>query len=81
MLIGELAKRTCASPKALRLYESRGLLAGVTRRGTYRVYTDAHLQQVQMIRQARALGLTLAELSRVLVPDTNELDWHVSVKR
>ena len=36
MRIGEIAHRTGASAKAIRLYESRGLLGVVARAGSYR---------------------------------------------
>lgn len=62
MLIGEMARRTGASIKAIRLYESLGLLGRVERSNRYRVYTAAHLQQVLLIRRARQLGFKLAEL-------------------
>lgn len=75
MLIGELARRTGASPKAIRLYEARGLLPLVRRSGAYRIYTEAHFRQVQIIRQAQTLGFTLAELSSALYTGQNEPDW------
>ncbi len=36
MRIGELARRTGTTPKALRLYEAQGLLGRVARAGSYR---------------------------------------------
>lgn len=60
--IGRLAQLSGASPKALRLYESQGLLGHVTRMGSYRCYTNEHLQRVRMIRMAQSLGFRLAEL-------------------
>lgn len=62
MRIGELARRTGTTPKALRLYEARGLLGAVARAGSYRQYGEADVARVQLIRQALALGLRLAEL-------------------
>lgn len=75
MLIGELARQTGASPKAIRLYEARGLLPQVPRKGSYRVYTEKHLRQVQVIRQAQALGFTLSELAPALHGEGDEPDW------
>ena len=60
--IGELARRTGASAKAIRLYEARGLLGRVARAGTYRQYGEDDGMRVQLIRQALALGFRLAEL-------------------
>ncbi|MAM87846.1 MAG: transcriptional regulator [unclassified Hahellaceae] len=74
MLIGDLAKRTGASPKAIRLYEARGLLSRVSRQGAYRVYTEEHFQQVRLIRQAQALGFSLSEFGS-LANEQSEPDW------
>lgn len=62
MRIGELARRTGASPKAIRLYEARGLLGAVSRLGSYRQYGETDVARVQLIRQALVLGFRLAEL-------------------
>ncbi|MDR0225062.1 MAG: MerR family transcriptional regulator [Burkholderiaceae bacterium] len=62
MYIGELARRAGCSPKAVRLYESRGLLGTVARAGSYRIYGEADLVTVQRIRQALDLGFRLGEL-------------------
>ncbi len=62
MYIGELAKRAGATPKAIRLYESMGLLGRVVRMGAYRVYTDKHIAQVQLIKLAQAMGFRLADV-------------------
>lgn len=75
MYIGTLSQRTGASPKALRLYESIGLLAGVRRQGVYRVYGEPHVEQVALIRQALALGFRLAELPPVLNGPGGTPDW------
>lgn len=76
LLIGALARQAGASPKAIRLYESLGLLTGVQRRGAYRVYSPLHVQQVQLIREAQRLGFRLAELKAALPPQaTAGLDW------
>ena len=47
MRIGELAQRTGTTPKAIRLYESRGLLGTVARAGSYRHYGEADVARVQ----------------------------------
>jgi len=60
--IGELARLTGTTPKAIRLYESRGLMGAVTRLGSYRQYGDEDVARVQLIRKAQALGFRLAQL-------------------
>lgn len=62
MRIGELARLAGCTPKAVRLYEARGLLGVVARAGAYRNYGELDLARVQLIRQAQALGFRLAEL-------------------
>lgn len=62
MRIGEIARRTGASAKAIRLYEVRGLLGAVARAGSYRQYGEGDVASVLLIRQALALGFRLAEL-------------------
>lgn len=75
MYIGEIARLTGASAKAIRHYESLGLLGRVERAGAYRHYREAELQQVQLIRQAQGLGFRLAELVALLGGRTGEPDW------
>lgn len=75
MYIGSLSQATGASPKAIRLYESMGLLYGVQRRGAYRIYSEQHVMQVQLIRRAQLLGFKLAELQPVLTCRDGEPDW------
>lgn len=84
MYIGELARLTGATPKALRHYETLGLLKEVRRSGAYRRYTQQDLAQVTLIRQAQALGFRLAELLPILAGD--DTDWaalrqQISAKR
>ncbi|KFZ38987.1 hypothetical protein HR45_00875 [Shewanella mangrovi] len=74
MYIGEMSRRSGASAKAIRLYESLGLLRNITRRGNYRVYEQADVEFVLLIKQAQTLGISLAELQR-LVAGRNLLDW------
>jgi DNA-binding transcriptional MerR regulator len=60
--IGELARLTGTTPKAIRLYETRGLMGLVTRQGSYRQYGDEDVARVQLIRKAQVLGFRLAQL-------------------
>ena len=70
MRIGELAQRTGTTPKAIRLYEARGLLGRVARAGSYRHYGEADVARVLLIRQAQALGFRLSELDGLPHIDT-----------
>ncbi|MBZ9613234.1 MerR family transcriptional regulator [Rheinheimera maricola] len=75
MYIGAVVKQTGASAKAVRLYETLGLLGPVQRKGAYRYYSANQLNQIMLIRQAQQLGFRLAELNEVLGPDANDPDW------
>src|SRR5579859_6397589 len=67
MKIGELAKQTGTSVQALRFYERSGLLPKPTRTESgYRVYAPGDLRRVELIRQAKRLGFSLAEIKRIL---------------
>ena len=75
MYISELGRRANASPKAVRLYESLGLLGQVGRKGSYRIYSEQHVHQVQLIRQVQALGFRLADMGPLLRSGAQALDW------
>ena len=74
MRISEVSRLTGASAKAIRLYEARGLLPPVPRLNRYRDYSEQDVAWVQLIRQALALGITLAAVSRLQGRD-GWLDW------
>jgi MerR family copper efflux transcriptional regulator len=65
--IGEAARRSGLTPKAVRLYEERGLLPSVERtQAGYRLYTEHDIRALRFIRQARAVGLGLAEIHTIM---------------
>ena len=66
MFIGKLAQLTGATPKAIRLYESIGLIPAPSRQGKYRVYSDKDVVLIHMIRRAQAVGFNLAELKELV---------------
>lgn len=66
MYIGRLAKLSGATPKAIRLYESLGLIPTPIRQGTYRVYSHKDVVLVHMIRRGRAVGFSLDEMKSLI---------------
>ena len=70
----EAAKRLGVSPKALRLYERRGLLEPVRSAAGWRTYGPAEMAQAAEIVALRALGLSLAQVARVLSGDPRFLE-------
>lgn len=61
MQIKELADRAGVTVKAVRYYESRGLLAPRRAGNGYRDYADVDVQVVREIRALLSLGLTAEE--------------------
>ncbi len=67
LLIGEVASRSGVSRKALRLYESAGILAAHRRTPAgYRVYGPETLATLVFVAQARRLGFHLDEIKEVV---------------
>jgi MerR family copper efflux transcriptional regulator len=65
--VGQAARRAGLTAKAVRLYEARGLLPPADRTSSgYRCYTEHDIQLLRFIRQARDLGLSLAEI-RIII--------------
>ena len=65
--VGEAARRAGVSPKAVRLYEAKGILPPAERTTSgYRTYREGDVQVLRFVRRARALGLRLEEIGRIL---------------
>jgi DNA-binding transcriptional MerR regulator len=68
--IGDLARRSGVSAKALRLYESRGLLKPAAHSAAgYRLYDAASLVRLNQIVLLKRAGFRLAEVGRLLARD------------
>lgn len=72
--IGQASRHSGVSAKAIRHYESLGLIPTVPRRGSYRLYQAEHIDAIRLIRKAQSLGFTLAELRHLGTDDCNP-DW------
>lgn len=66
MLIGELAQKTGLSRDTIRFYEKVGLILPAQRRSGngYKEYSDAAIERLLLISQAKALGFTLCEIKQ-----------------
>ena len=65
--VGEAARRAGVSAKAVRLYETRGILTRAERtEAGYRTYTEHDVEILRFVRRARALGLRLEEIRRIV---------------
>ena len=61
--VGQAARATGLSPKAIRLYEAKALLPPAERtEAGYRLFSDEDLTTLRFIRQAKTLGLRLDEI-------------------
>lgn len=67
LTVVEVYRRTGLTRKALRLYESMGLVEPVARSPAgYRLYDDEALRRIEFVRRAKLLGLSLAEAKEFL---------------
>jgi DNA-binding transcriptional MerR regulator len=75
MSIGEFARRSRLSPKALRLYDGLGLLspARVDELSGYRYYESGQLQQARLISTLRQVGVPLSTIRELLELDPAEM--------
>ncbi|MGW0610448.1 MerR family transcriptional regulator [Streptomyces sp. NPDC002788] len=74
MQIGEVAARTELSLRTIRHYEETGLVVPSARsQGGFRLYTDADVARLMVIRRMKPLGFTLEEM-RSLLEATDRLD-------
>lgn len=63
MRIGELAGLTGCEVVTIRYFEKEGLLSAPARSGgNYRLYSKAHLEQLQFVLHCRTLDMTHAEI-------------------
>jgi DNA-binding transcriptional MerR regulator len=67
LLIGEVARRSGTSRKALRLWETAGILPSPRRTPSgYRLYDSTALDLLAFVRQAQRLGFTLDEIKEIV---------------
>jgi DNA-binding transcriptional MerR regulator len=74
MQIGEVAARTELSLRTIRHYEETGLVIPSARsQGGFRLYTEADVARLMVIRRMKPLGFTLDQM-RELLEATDRLD-------
>ncbi len=65
--VGQAARRSGLTPKAIRLYESRRLLPRAERTESgYRTYSQRDVDVLRFIRRAKSLGLRLQEIKEII---------------
>ncbi len=67
LTIGELAKQLQLNPKTIRYYEEVGLLPEPQRSESgYRLYSRDEMERLQLVKRAKLLGLSLAEIKEIV---------------
>ncbi len=67
MQIGSVAEKSGISAKAIRYYESIGLIAAAHRSHSgYRVYGERDVQTLRFIQRARGLGFSVGDVGNLL---------------
>ena len=77
--LSEAARRLGVSPKALRLYEQRGLVVPGRTVAGWRAYGPDEMARAGEIVALRALGLSLTEVARVIAGEPHVLVLTLSV--
>ncbi|SIQ51316.1 DNA-binding transcriptional regulator, MerR family [Marinobacterium stanieri] len=73
VFINEASKQSGATQRAIRLYESIGLMR-VNRSGKYRVYSQENIKTIKMIKEAQTIGISLSEMV-ALRKNEEDFDW------
>ncbi|MGD0278210.1 MAG: MerR family transcriptional regulator [Smithella sp.] len=64
--IGEIARKLEMSQRTIRYYEEIGLLNSIKRvEGGRRIYTDADLRRLKLIKRLKIMGMTLSEMQEL----------------
>ncbi len=78
--IGNLAHETGVTPRALRFYQSKGLLTP-QRDGVSRVFSAQDRDRVNLILQGKRLGFTLCEIREMLAASDRSRDKTLPINR
>lgn len=82
--IGEFSRITMLSIKALRYYDSQGILSPTTRgENQYRMYDENDYEKAILIRKLKKCGFTITEIKDVFLncDDTKDLSYFLIEKR
>lgn len=64
--IGQVARLTGLPAKTIRYYEERGLVEPAARtRAGYRLYGEEEVSQLEFVKRAKLLGITLEEIAEL----------------
>lgn len=75
--IGQVAKLTSLPTKTIRFYEDAGLITPPARAdNTYRLYNLQIIQELQLVKSARDLGLSISEIKKLMLGCTDGACCH-----
>jgi MerR family transcriptional regulator, copper efflux regulator len=81
MNISDVAKKTGLTSKAIRFYEEKGVVTPPVRsENGYRSYSGHHLDELNLLRQARQVGFTLDECRELVALFNNPSRHSADVK-
>ena len=82
MNISDVAKKTGLPSKAIRFYEEKGLVTPPLRsENGYRSYSQQHLDELTLLRQARQVGFNLEECRELIFLFNDPSRHSADVKR
>lgn len=81
MKIGELASHSQINASTIRYYEKQGLLAAPNRTASgYRLYGEADIKAIEIIKLAQSLGFNLTEIKQLFAKNA-ELDHQAVLEK
>lgn len=81
MNISDVAKKTGLTSKAIRFYEEKGVVTPPLRsENGYRTYSGHHIDELNLLRQARQVGFTLDECRELVALFNNPSRHSADVK-
>jgi MerR family copper efflux transcriptional regulator len=73
LTIGTLSKKVDLPTKTIRFYEDKGLISSPKRlENGYRVYEDAVVDELKLIKYVRDLGLPIKEIKKLMLGCSNK---------
>jgi MerR family copper efflux transcriptional regulator len=82
LTIGEAAEASGVSAKMIRHYEALGMIPKSRRTaGNYRMYSDADVQTLRLVRRARDLGFSVEQIAELVSLWRNRSRSSASVRR